>query len=191
MQQLTDGILLYHGSYTEISSIDLSSCRNGLDFGKGFYLTSSYQQARNYIPSSIKKNIRRHKLPADFNIDEGRVSIFRFDPNPNLLIHYFNTADVEWLHYVAGNRDNSLFQDMIHRLSLYDIIGGKVADDSTATVLNAYIMGDFGIPGTNRADDFAISGLLPDRLSDQFCFRSLKAIQSLEFVRSDRYGDAG
>ena len=25
-------------------------CKGGLDFGKGFYLTSSYQQAKNYIP---------------------------------------------------------------------------------------------------------------------------------------------
>lgn len=55
MQQLADGILLYHGGYTEITKIDLSMCKGGLDFGKGFYLTSSYQQARNYIPSSIKK----------------------------------------------------------------------------------------------------------------------------------------
>ena len=66
MQELTDGILLYHGSYAEISSIDLSYSRSSLDFGKGFYLTTSYEQALNYIPSAVKKNIRRRKLPADF-----------------------------------------------------------------------------------------------------------------------------
>lgn len=38
-----DGIL-YHGSYTEISLVDLNYCRYGLDFGKGFYLTSSLFQ---------------------------------------------------------------------------------------------------------------------------------------------------
>ena len=164
-------------------------CRGGLDFGKGFYLTSSYQQARSYIPSSIKKNIRRHKLPINFSIDNGCISVFRFHPNPELLIHCFEAANVEWLHYIAGNRDDSLFQDIIQRLEHYDIVGGKVANDSTAATLNAYITGDYGIPGSKRADDFTISGLLPERLTDQFCFRSLKAIQSLEFVRSDRYGD--
>lgn len=50
MQELTEGILLYHGSYAEISSIDLSYSRSSLDFRKGFYLTSSYEQALNYIP---------------------------------------------------------------------------------------------------------------------------------------------
>ena len=42
MQELTDGILLYHGSYSEISSIDLLYGRRSLDFGRGFYLTTSY-----------------------------------------------------------------------------------------------------------------------------------------------------
>lgn len=76
MQKLTDGILLYHGSYTEISSIDLSSSRVSLDFGRGFYLTSSYEQAIKYIPSAVKKNIRRRKLPADFSIDDGPDYLF-------------------------------------------------------------------------------------------------------------------
>ena len=35
--------ILYHGSYTEVSRIDLSQCRSGLDFGKGFYVTSSLE----------------------------------------------------------------------------------------------------------------------------------------------------
>ncbi len=95
MQKLTDDILLYHGSYAEISSIDLSYSRSSLDFGKGFYLTSSYEQAVNYIPSSVKKNIRRRKLPADFQIADGRLSIFQFHPSSELAIHYFETADLD------------------------------------------------------------------------------------------------
>ena len=50
MQELTDDILLYHENYAEISSIDLSYSRSTLDFEKGFYLNSSYEQALNYIP---------------------------------------------------------------------------------------------------------------------------------------------
>ena len=44
MIELKDGMLLYHGSYTGISRIDLDKCTRGLDFGKGFYLTSSFEQ---------------------------------------------------------------------------------------------------------------------------------------------------
>lgn len=60
MRILETGIFLYHGSYCEISTIDLTFSRRALDFGKGFYLTSSYQQAVSYIPSAVKKNIRRN-----------------------------------------------------------------------------------------------------------------------------------
>ena len=59
MINLKDEILLYHGSYTEITSIGLSFSKRSLDFGRGFYLTSSYEQALNYIPSAVKKNIRK------------------------------------------------------------------------------------------------------------------------------------
>lgn len=45
MIELQDGMLLYHGSYIGIPAIDLNRCFGGLDFGRGFYLTSSYEQA--------------------------------------------------------------------------------------------------------------------------------------------------
>lgn len=189
MQELTDGILLYHGSYAKISSIDLSYSRSSLDFGKGFYLTSSYEQALNYIPSAVKKNICRRKLPTDFQIADGHLSVFRFHPNPELAIHYFETADLDWLHFIAANRDDTLFQDFLKHFQTCDIVGGNVADDSTAATLNSYITGEYGIPGSAKADNFAVEQLLPNRLTDQFCFRTMKSLKSLEFVRSDRYGD--
>ena len=43
MIELIDGMYLYHGSYTAVEYIDLPKCER-LDFGKGFYLTSSYEQ---------------------------------------------------------------------------------------------------------------------------------------------------
>ena len=49
---LEDGMLLYHGSYVSIPDIDLSRCMGGLDFGRGFYLTSSYEQAYSYVQLS-------------------------------------------------------------------------------------------------------------------------------------------
>ena len=189
MISLEEGMLLYHGSYKEISTIDLSVCRAGLDFGRGFYVTSSYEQALNYIPASIKKNIRSKKIPPEYPVSEGRISVFRFHPDPSLLIHCFPTADIDWLHFIAASRDDSLFPDVKKFYLGYDVIGGKVADDNTSATLNAYISGDLGVPGTASFDDFVIGRLLPDRLTDQFCFRTERSIQTLEFIRSDRYGD--
>ena len=56
--------------------------------------------------------------------------------------------------------------------------------------LQQYIGGvDFGIPGTPKADKIAIEKLLPNRLKDHFCFRTQDAVNHLEYIRSDRYGD--
>jgi hypothetical protein len=189
MIQLSDNMLLYHGSYTAISDIQLSKCSAGLDFGTGFYVTSSFEQAWRYVPSAVKKNIRRRVLPTEFDVRDGCVSVYRFHANPALLLHCFQDADANWLHFVAANRNDRLFVDEREQLSAMDILGGKIANDNTAATLNAYISGDYGVPGTARTDSFTLEGLLTDRLKDQFCFRTELALASLEFLRSERYGD--
>ncbi len=186
--KLSDNILLYHGSYIEIPFIDLKKCSNGLDFGKGFYVTSSFKQALKYIPSAVKKNIRRGILPNDFDIKNARVSIYKLHLKDDLLVHYFEEANIDWLHYVASNRNNMLFEKFKASLESIDIIGGKIANDNTALVLNAYVNGDYGLPGTERTDKFTIESLLPNKLENQFCFKTLKAINALEFVESEPYG---
>ncbi len=190
MIKLPDDGILYHGSYTAVSQIDLSKCRYGLDFGKGFYVTSSLQQARSYVPASIRKAKRHGIISESMKEADGQVSIYKFEPNPNLFIHIFNEADEEWLHFAACNRSRELFPDLWRKYALVDIIGGKVADDQTAITLNNYVSGTYGVPGTERADRTTIDLLEPERLKDQFCFRTIDAIHALHFIRSDRYGNS-
>ena len=189
MIRIPENGILFHGSYTEVIQVDLALCRYGLDFGKGFYLTSSLEQAVSYIPASVRKAKRRGILPDNFKEADGKVSVFQFRPDPNLFIHCFDEADEEWLHFAACNRNRYLFPELRKKYVLVDIIGGKVADDQTAITLNNYVSGAYGIPGTERADRMAIELLEADRLKDQFCFRTQEAVASLSFVRSERYGN--
>lgn len=41
-------MILYHGSYTKVENPDISYSRNTLDFGKGFYVTPIYEQAKKW-----------------------------------------------------------------------------------------------------------------------------------------------
>ena len=190
MIELYDGMLLYHGSYVSIPKIDLNRCFGGLDFGRGFYLTSSYEQAYNYVQLSVKKALRLGSIPNNFNPEDGQISVYKFHYDPNILAYFFPNASIEWLHFVAANRKQDLFPQLLKKYATIDIIGGKIADDQTARTLQRYIIGaDFGIPGTPEADRAAIKKLLPNRLQDQFCFRTQDAIDHLEFVRSERYGN--
>ena len=189
MITLSENLMLYHGSYTEVSVIDLRKCSEGLDFGKGFYVTSSQKQAISYVPSSVRKAKRREVVPKSFDESDGRISIYRYHMASDLSIHYFEDADAEWLHYAACNRSKVLFPELRKKYATVDIISGKVADDVTAVTLNNYVAGAYGVPGTVQADRIAIELLEPERLTDQFCFRTARAIRTLEFLRSDRYGD--
>ena len=188
MIHLTDGITLYHGSYTEVSEIDLSQSHPGLDFGCGFYLTSSFEQARTFVPSAVRKAKRRKLIPSDFRIENGVISVFIYHTVPNCFIHYFDEANADWLHYVACNRSDDLFRELRRKFETVDIIGGNVADDKTATTLNNYVVGTYGVPGLLDTDRRTIDILEPENLQDQFCFKTLQAIGCLTFVKSVRYG---
>ena len=63
MIELQDGMLLYHGSYIGIPEIDLNRCFGRLDFGRGFYLTSSYEQAYNYVQLSGFSSHSKYTTP--------------------------------------------------------------------------------------------------------------------------------
>lgn len=185
MLTLTDGMLLYHGSFTRVSQIDLGKCKAGKDFGRGFYVTSSYKQAQNFVPLSVNKQVKEGKLPADTTL--GYISVFKLHLMPETSVHLFQSADRDWLHFVASSRRGTLFPDLRKQYAAFDIIGGKIANDQTARTLQLYTTGAYGEPGSEQADSIAITLLLPNRLEDQFCFCNGKVIQSLEFIRSDCY----
>ena len=55
MKELVDGLILYHGSYCEIRKPQLEKCAKRKDFGKGFYLTTSREQAISFLKTALAK----------------------------------------------------------------------------------------------------------------------------------------
>lgn len=125
MQELFDGLTLYHGSYCEVKQPDIQQGARYKDFGKGFYLTSSKEQAENFIKTSVRKAVLSGK--ADEKQNFGFVSVFRFSMNETLRIKTYPDADIEWLHCVVGHRRKNTFSEMIDEMKKYDIIAGKIA----------------------------------------------------------------
>ena len=136
MLELKDGFVLYHGSYCEVKAPDLAKCAKRKDFGQGFYLTTSKEQAESFLRTSIVKAIA--------------------------------TGTIE------------------REMARYDIIAGKIADDATNATLTAYLAGAFGTAGDKEADDFCIRQLLPNKLKDQYCFKTESAIRCLKFVKGEK-----
>ena len=178
---LFDGIELYHASYMVVEKPDLAACAAGKDFGKGFYLTTSYEQACKFVKTSVEKAIKNGAK--NVKKDAGYVSIFKYAESKSQKISYyeFSSADNDWLHCVVAHRKNGLLKDEISKWKKYDILAGKIANDSTNQVITAYMNGFYGKIGSDEADETAIKFLLPNKLSDQICFRTKKALESISF----------
>lgn len=184
MQELANDMILYHGSYCEVREPDLRQCARYKDFGRGFYVTTSRKQARSFAQISIRRAIANGIANEDQNY--GIVSSFRFCLDEKLSVKIYAKADAEWLHCIVGHRKMKAFSEIVRELREFDIIAGKIANDNTNATITTYMAGVFGIVGTRSADDLCIGLLLPDRLQDQFCFRTSKALNSLTFVESEQ-----
>ncbi len=184
MLELFEGMLLYHGSYCEVKTPDLLKCAAFKDFGKGFYLTSSKEQAENFLNTSLKK------AKAQGVIVEGQghgvISTFQYHHREGITDFIFQDADADWLHCVVGHRKANTFPDVVGKMKEYDIIAGKIADDATNVTILAYLVGAYGTVGSEEADSLCISRLIPERLKDQFCFRTDGGLKCLSFVESEK-----
>ncbi len=103
-------MILYHGSYVAINTIDLTQCAAGKDFGKGFYLTDSLSQARSFIKTSLIKAKSVGRIPKWQNY--GYVTAFRYRTiEDDVPVYRFDTADKEWLWFVSINRRSELAKE--------------------------------------------------------------------------------
>ena len=155
-------MLLYHGSNIEVSKPQILESDRRLDFGKGLYLTSSFKQAKRWAELTVKRR----------GSGKETVSVFEFDKNSvsDLKILHFTQAQKEWLEYVTMNRKNQTISN-----DDYDIVIGPVANDKTIPVISLYFSGIYDIEET-------IKRLMPQKLCDQYTFRTEKAIKKLKFV---------
>ena len=179
MLQLHDGMALYHGSSVPVEQPDLSKCSPRKDFGRGFYLTTSVEQARDFARIVTRRAARESSDRLAHLCAYVSRYEFRFDPA--LRIVTYETADADWLHCIVAHRQGAPFDELARKLADMDVIVGKVANDQTNATIIAYLAGVYGETGSASADELCIGLLLPERLQDQACFRSQKAIGCLVY----------
>lgn len=119
-------VILYHTSYCVVNEPNLELCSDNRDFGKGFYLTSSYIQARRFVKTSLRK-AKMEKF-IDEKKTTGYINKFEFDVTllKQLKTHEFAEANREWLHCVVAHRRRDVFQELIPMYMSYDIMIAKL-----------------------------------------------------------------
>ncbi|GHU41656.1 hypothetical protein FACS1894190_10020 [Spirochaetia bacterium] len=154
---------LFHGSDIEVRKPQLLATNRTLDFGRGFYTTTSRQQAVDFT-----KNVNRRNGSTD-----GIVSVYELDDEKavSLNILKFAAADETWLDFVMKNRLKKIIEPK------FDIVIGAVANDNVFTTLILYADGTITKQET-------LARLKTKRLFDQYAFQSEKALSFLEYKHS-------
>lgn len=154
---------LYHGSTVSVRKPNLQRGRVNSDFGKGFYTTSSLEQAVRWA------NIKRERE----NASRAVVSVYEFDEsllnNKNWNIRQFNGADEAWLYFVTDCRKS--------RKHNFDLVLGPVANDKVFTTVNLFESGVLDAQA-------AILQLRAYKTYDQISFHTDKAIKTLQYKES-------
>ena len=157
---------LYHGSHIEVKNPKiLTSSRVG-DFGRGFYTTSSLEQARRWAQIRAMQE----------DLSAGVVTMFdvpdQLFVHPELQIKSFENADEVWLDFVLANRKDVNFE---HE---FDLVRGPVANDRVYVCLN---MLEDGLADRETV----IKKLKTYVLADQILFHTAKSLLFLEYAATE------
>ena len=150
---------LYHGSNVVVEKPRLLQSDRRLDFGPGFYCTSSYDQAARWATITAKRRGEGTAIVSAYDFDEHALG--------DLLVLSFPTANKDWLAFVGANRRGVASGE-------WDIIIGPVANDSTMPVLKLFFANIY-------TEEEAIRRLLPQKLKDQYALRTQASLDLLHF----------
>ena len=157
---------IYHGGFKEVFEPKILSPVRAMDFGNGFYTTTSFEQAKKW--SLIKKD-RFHYEKAIVSYFEMNNEIFKTN---ELKSKVFHKADEEWLDFVMANRQQ---KDYSYD---YDVVMGAVANDNVYASLNLYEDGFL-------SKEELLNELMTWKYVDQICFHTEKALSYIRFIKAE------
>jgi hypothetical protein len=153
---------IYHGSTDAVHLPTILDTQRLLDFGKGFYTTTNFEQAQRWAI------IKRNRIG---NQAEAIVNVYNFDEklldSAIFKLRLFKSADEDWLDFIVLNRRSSISHH-------YDIVMGAVANDTLYQTLTLYETGILTKQET-------IVRLKVHTLFDQLSFHSLEVLKHVAF----------
>lgn len=156
---------IYHGSLDEVKKPEIRKPNRTLDYGYGFYATSSYEQAEAWVRRRMNEN----------NKPFGYVNIYEIDFNilTTLNILSFESPSENWLDFVMQNRIQKGFE---HN---YDVVYGPVANDR---VYASFALYESGLINKQNL----ISELRTYKLVDQYLFHTEEALRTIKFIEAQK-----
>jgi hypothetical protein len=160
-------ITLYHGSIEIVERPEIRNPNRTLDFGSGFYLTSSEKQAEDWVYRRLEEK----------KLSTGYINVYQFDneiAEASLKIQSFDSPSDDWVDFVMANRRQ---EDFIHE---YDVVSGPVANDRVYTAFSLFEGGVLG-------KEALIAELKTYRLVDQYLFHTSRSLCFLKYITSKAF----
>ena len=156
-------MIIYHGGIEKVVYPEIRESNRTLDYGRGFYTTTSYEQAESWV----RRRISEKKVPL------GYVCVYEFDETAlqNLNALVFEAPTDEWVDFVMKNRTQKGY---VHE---YDLVYGPVANDK---VYAAFALYEGGLIDKKTL----ISELKTYTLVDQYLFHTSEALEYIKFVEA-------
>ena len=162
----TNEIALFHGSKEGLNEIKIDGSRLNCDFGYGFYLGESYEQALNFIVQYPKSSVYSFKI----DIKDLKIKRFQCDLEWMLAIAYYRGKNEEI-------KNNNKVLKIIKEIEDADIIIAPIADNKMFNILSEFSLGEINM-------DVAIHSLFSYSLGNQYVIKTEKALNRLEFIEN-------
>lgn len=157
-------IRVYHGSLEQVFAPEIREPNRTLDYGCGFYTTTSLEQATDWVKRHQKDKPKPNR---------GFVNVYEIDIDAVQIANtlWFDSPTEEWVDFVYANRNERNFHHD------YDFVYGPVANDRVYAAFTLYESGLL-----NKQE--LIAELKTYTLIDQLLFHTPEALKHITFVES-------
>ena len=152
--------MLYHGTNILFDRFDFNKAKPFKDFGRGFYLTTNYNQAESWARSKGRNNAKAYIYCYELDKEyKNKLAVLE-------LLHY----DKQWLDFIADSR-------LMGKETNYDLIYDRMADNTYLALSDVIVRYRRG-----EADAHEVIRLISwkTQAADQYCFKTEKALACLK-----------
>ncbi|HAU50207.1 MAG TPA: hypothetical protein DCW43_00350 [Clostridiales bacterium] len=161
------GMVLFHGSKCGLSDISVAGSRDNCDFGNGFYLGQTYNQALSFVCEYDKASVYSFKYSR-----EG-MKCLEFDCSLDWMI-----AICYYRGTIRNYAKSEKVRAVIDKVEKADVIIAPIADNKMFYVMSQFAEGEINA-------DVALHSLSASRLGLQYILKTEKALKNL--VPIERY----
>ena len=153
--------VLFHGSKRGLENISIEGSRKNCDFGQGFYLGETYEQALSFVCENKQSSVY------SFTCDLENLNILEFN------------CSLEWMLAICYYRgtvgifsDSTIVKEIIQKINDADVIIAPIADNRMFYIMTLFAGGEINA-------NVALHSLSASKLGKQYIFKTQKALKQI------------